>query len=74
MTVAKPSEEQRPTPVETHIALLLQSVGQVAVGIWEVWLELDGPAVRVNGQVNETLLIVHTCQVAMDHRMVGAKA
>lgn len=37
-TVTKPSNEQSQTRAVTHIALLLESVGQVAVGIREVWL------------------------------------
>lgn len=37
----------------TYAALLLQSIGQVAVGIWEVRLELYGSPIRVNGQLYE---------------------
>lgn len=58
----------------TYIALLLERVGQVAVGIGEVWLQLDGAAVRVDGQVDQTLLVIHARQVAMHHCMVGAQA
>ena len=34
-------------------ALLLERVGQVAVGVREVGLQLDGVTVRVDGQVNQ---------------------
>ena len=36
-----------------HVALLLQGVGQVAVRVGEVGLQLDGPPVRVDGQVDQ---------------------
>ena len=38
-----------------HQTLLLQGVGKVAVGVGEVWLQLDGPAVGVDGEVDEAL-------------------
>ena len=53
-----------------HQPLLLEGVGQVTIGVGEVGLKLDGPPVGVNSEVNETLLIVDTGQVAMDNRMV----
>ncbi len=37
-------------------ALLLQRVGEVAVGVGEVGLQFDGAAVGVDGEVNEALL------------------
>jgi len=36
-----------------HVTLLLQGVRQVAVGIREVWLQLNGTSVCVNCQVNK---------------------
>lgn len=57
-----------------HIALLLEGVGKVTVSIWEVWLQLDGPPICVDGQVDQALLIVDARQVAMDHCVVGAEA
>lgn len=57
-----------------YIALLLEGVGQVTVGVREVGLQLDGAAVRVNGQVDKTLLVVDARQVAVDDGMVGAQA
>lgn len=57
-----------------YIALLLQCIGQIAVSIREVRLQLNGTTVSVNGKVNKTLLIVDAGQVTMDHSMVGAQA
>lgn len=56
-----------------YIAFLLQGICQIAVGVWEVWLQFNSTTVSVNSQVNETLLIVDTGQVSMDNCMVGAK-
>lgn len=35
-------------------SFLLESIGQIAVGIWEIRLELNGSSVRINGQVNQS--------------------
>ena len=53
-----------------HQPLLLEGVGQVAVGIREVRLQLDGSSVGINGEVDETLLIVNTGEIAMDDGMI----
>lgn len=60
-------------PLPTHLSLLLERVGQIAVGVWEVGLQFDGSPVRVNGQVNQSLLVVNARQVAMHHRIVGGQ-
>ena len=60
--------------VLSYIALLFEGVGSITIGIWEVWLQLNGSAVRVDGQVDQALLVVHTCQVAVDNSMVGTQA
>ena len=56
-----------------HHALLLERVGEVAVGVGEVGLQLDGAPVGVNGQVDKALLVVDAGQVAVHHRMVLAQ-
>lgn len=37
-----------------HLTLLLEGVGQVTIRIGEVGLKLNGPAVGVDGQVNQS--------------------
>eukprot|EP00091_Calanus_sinicus_P025460 TRINITY_DN9730_c0_g1_i2.p2 TRINITY_DN9730_c0_g1~~TRINITY_DN9730_c0_g1_i2.p2 ORF type:complete len:112 (+),score=8.27 TRINITY_DN9730_c0_g1_i2:176-511(+) len=54
-------------------ALLLKGISQVAVGIGEVGLQLNGPPISVHGQVDEPLLIIHAGQVSMHHSMVGGQ-
>ncbi len=34
-----------------YLALLFECIGQVTVGIWEVWLQLDCTAVCINSKV-----------------------
>ena len=51
--------------------LLLESIGQVAVSVREVWLQLNSSSIGVDGQVDEPLLIVDTGEVTMDDGMVG---
>ena len=36
-----------------HLTLFLERVRQIAVGIWEIWLELDRAPVRVDRQIDE---------------------
>ncbi len=60
--------------VGSYIAFLLQCISEIAVCIRKVWLQLNGTTVSINGQVNQTLLIVHTRQVSMDNSMVRAQA
>ena len=35
----------------TYAPLFLQSIGQIAVGVWKVWLKFNGSSIRVNGQL-----------------------
>lgn len=56
-----------------HLALLLEGVGQVAVGIGEVGLQLDRSPVRVDGEIDEALFVVHTGQVSVHNGIVGAQ-
>ena len=51
--------------------LLLESIGQVAVGVREVGLQLNSSSIGIDGQVDEPLLIVDTGEVTMDDGMVG---
>ena len=51
--------------------LLLESIGQVAVSVREVWLQLNSSSIGIDGQVDEPLLIVDTGEVTMDDGMVG---
>ena len=57
----------------SYIALLLQGIGQVTVGVREVGLQFNGAPVGVNGQIDKALLIVDAGQVSVDHSMVGAQ-
>lgn len=57
----------------TYIALLLQGICQIAVGIREVGLQFNSTTVSVNSQVNEALFIIDTSQVSMNNGMVGTK-
>ena len=34
-----------------HLSLFLEGVGEVAVGVWEVWLQLNGTPVRVHSKL-----------------------
>ena len=52
-------------------SLLLESIGQVTVGVWEVGLQLNSSSIGIDGQVDEPLLIVDTGEVTMDDGMVG---
>ncbi len=54
-------------------ALLLECVGQVAVGVGEVGLEFDGVTVGVDGEVHEALLVVDAGKVDVHHRMILAQ-
>lgn len=56
-----------------YISFLLQCVCQIAVGIGEVGLQLNGPPVGVDGQVDESLFVVDAGQVSVNHCMVGAQ-
>lgn len=38
-----------------------------------MWLELDGTPVGIDGQIDQTLLVVDTSQVAVDDGVVGAQ-
>lgn len=58
----------------SYVALFLQCICQIAVGIWEVGLQFNSTTICVNCQVNEALFIVDTGQVSMDNCMVWAKA
>ena len=51
-------------------ALLLEGVGQVAVGVGEVGLEFDGVTVGVDGEVHEALLVVDAGEVDVHHCMI----
>lgn len=55
----------------THLSLLLERIRQVAIGVREVWLQLDRPAIRVDRQIDEALLIVNARQISMDDCVVG---
>lgn len=56
-----------------YIALFLKSVGKITVSVGEVRLQLNSTSIGVNGQIDQTLLIVHAGQVAVDDSMVGAQ-
>lgn len=64
------SKKERSAP---YTAFLLQGIGQVAVGVREVGLELNGPPVGVYGQVYQALLIVHTGKVAVHNCVIWAQ-
>ena len=67
-------QEMRIHTALPYIAFFLQCICQIAIGIREVGLQLNSTTIRVNSQINETLLIVDAGQVAMDNCMVWAKA
>uniref|UniRef100_A0A2M3ZRC1 Putative secreted peptide n=1 Tax=Anopheles braziliensis TaxID=58242 RepID=A0A2M3ZRC1_9DIPT len=54
-----------------HLALLLQRVGQVAVCVRKVGLQINRPAVRIDGQIDQTLLVIHASQITVHHGIVG---
>lgn len=54
-----------------NLPLLFVGIGEVAVCVWEVGLEIDGSTVCVNCQVNEALFIVDARQVSVHHSIVG---
>lgn len=56
-----------------YIAFFLKSIGKIAVSIREVRLQLNSTSIGVNGQIYQSLLVVHTGQVPMDYSMVGAQ-
>ena len=53
--------------------LLLESIGQITVGVREVRLQLNSSSIGINGQVDKPLLIVDTGEVAVDNSMVGGE-
>ena len=50
--------------------LLLESIGQITVGVREVRLELNSSSIGINGEVDKPLLIVDTGEVTVDDGMV----
>lgn len=58
----------------SYAAFLLKGVGQVAVSIGEVRLQLNGTLIGVYGQVDQTLFIIDTGQVAVHNCMVWTQA
>ncbi|KAI1234735.1 hypothetical protein IHE44_0003112 [Lamprotornis superbus] len=62
-----------PLDVCQIVERICMSIGQVAVGIRKVGLELNGPPVGVYGQVYQALLIVHTGKVAVHNCMIWAQ-
>ena len=53
MTRTDIQQEEMDAKVSTNLALLLQGVGQVAVGIREMRLKFYGSLVCVNSQLNQ---------------------
>ena len=53
-----------------QLSLLLEGIGEVAVCIGKVGLELNGSSVGINGQFSQPLLVVHAGQIAVDNGMV----
>lgn len=56
-----------------YIPLFFKSIGKIAVSIREVRLQLNSTSIGVNGQIDQTLLVVHASQVAVDYGVVGAQ-
>lgn len=59
------------SPDSTHLALFLECIGQIAVCVRKVGLQFNGSPVCVNGQVNETLLVINARQVTVHNGIVG---
>lgn len=56
-----------------HLPFLLERVGEVAVRIGEVRLQLDSTAICVDSQVDESLLVVDARQVSVYDGIVWGK-
>lgn len=56
-----------------YIAFFLKSIGKIAVSVREVRLQLNSASIGVDGQIDQTLLVVHAGQVAVDYGVIGAQ-
>lgn len=54
-----------------YLTLFLERIRQIAVSIGEIGLQLDGSAIRVDCQIDESLFIVDARKVAVHNGIVG---
>ena len=52
-------------------SLLLESIGQITVGVREVRLQLNSSSIGINGEVDKPLLIVDAGKVTVDDSVIG---
>lgn len=54
-----------------NLALLFECIGQVAICIGEIGLQLDCTTVSIDCKIDKTLFVVDTCQITVDNGIVG---
>lgn len=56
--------------MSNYLSFFFERIRQIAVCIGKIRLQLDGPTISINCQIDKSLLIVDACQVSMYDRII----